>query len=124
MGPQPPPGTKAEAMNSLSSPREEAVVFRLDWGSYELGVGECRELIRFLERRGERSNGDSARAFARRLKALLDSRAGILPGDVTEEELDGIADAARDWLERDGPDLFPERMLLLLDVVRGRRAHD
>jgi len=111
-------------MSSLSSPRDEVVCLNLDGGSYELGVGECRELIRFLERRGERSERNPARVFARRLEALLDGRAGVQPDDVTEEELDAVADAAWDWLQRDGPDRFPERVLLLLDVVRARHARD
>ena len=111
-------------MSSLSSPRDEVVCLNLGFGSCELGVGECRELIRFLERRGEGSERSPARMFARRLEALLDGRAGVQPDDVTEEELDTVADAAWDWLQRDGADRFPERVLLLLDVVRARHARD
>lgn len=111
-------------MSGLSFPRDEVVFLSLDFGAYELGVGECRELIRFLDRCGEPSEPNPARVCARRLEALLDGRTAIQPGDVTEEELDAVADAAWDWLQRDGPDRFPERVLLVLDVVRARHARD
>jgi len=111
-------------MSSLSSARDEVVCLRLGFGSYELGVGECRELIRFLDPRREPSERNPASLLAHRLEALLDGRAGIQPGDVTEEELDAVADAAWEWLQRAGPDRFPERVLLLLDVVRARHARD
>jgi hypothetical protein len=111
-------------MSNVSSARAEIVRLELDLGSYELETSECRELIRFLERRGERPDGAPARAAARRLEDLVDMRAGIPFGDVGEEELDALADAAWDWLQRDGPDRCPERVLLVLDVVRARHAHE
>ncbi len=62
--------------------------------------------------------------LARRLEALLDGRAGVQPDDVTEDELDAVANAAWDWLRASAPMRFPERVLLLLDVLRARHAHD
>ncbi|MDH4102871.1 MAG: hypothetical protein OEV29_05760 [Thermoleophilia bacterium] len=111
-------------MSGLSSPREEVVCLNLDLGSYELGVGECRELIRLLHRRRERPDGAAADASARRLEALLYRRAGPSAGNMTEDELDAIANSAWDWLERVGPDTFPERVLLVLDVLRARHVHE
>ena len=106
------------------SRREEVVSLNLDLGSYELGVGECRELIRVLHRRSERPDGGAADASARRLEALLHRRVGLSAGNVTEDELDAIANAAWDWLQRVGPDAFPERVLLVLDVLRARHVHE
>jgi hypothetical protein len=110
--------------SGLSSHREEVVSLNLDLGSYELGVGECRELIRVLHRRSERPDGGAADASARRLEALLHRRVGPSAGNVTEDELDAIANAAWDWLQQVGPDAFPERVLLVLDVLRARHVHE
>ena len=109
-------------MSDVTSSRKAVVQLDLELGSFELGVGECRELIRCLDRCGERANSACARALARRLESHLES--GDPTETISEAELDSIADAAWDWLERDGLDRFPERVLLLLDVVRARRAHD
>jgi hypothetical protein len=79
--------------------------------------------MRFLERRGERSKQSSATLFARRLESLLNGRPDQLD-HVTEDELDAAAGAAWDWFERDGRDGIPERVLVLLDAVRARHAHD
>jgi hypothetical protein len=110
--------------SGLSSRREEVVSLNLDLGSYELGVGECRELIRLLRRRSERPDGGAADVSARRLEALLHRRASPSAGNMMEDELDAIANAAWDWLQRVGPDAFPERVLLVLDVLRARHVHE
>jgi hypothetical protein len=111
-------------MTGTASSRDAVVRLNLDVGSFELGVGECRELMRSLERRGELPDGAGALAFRRRLASLLESGETTLPGGVGEDDLDAVADAAWAWLERDGLDGFPERVLLLLDVARARHAHD
>jgi hypothetical protein len=98
------------------------VSLKLDFGSYELGAEECRELIRCLHRRSERTDDVAALASARYLEGLRDARAGV--DHVTEEELDAIADAAWDWLQNAGSDALPERVLLVLDALRSRHAHE
>ena len=108
----------------VSSPREEVVLLELDLGSYELGTDECDELIRVLRGRGRLPGGGTADASADRLEGLLGRRAGTAFGAVTEGELDAIADAAWDWLQRVGPATCPERVVLVLDVLRARHAHE
>jgi hypothetical protein len=111
-------------MSSPSVP-PEVVSVRLDFGSYELEADDCRELIRILRARGEQPDGAAALSSARCLEALLDTppeaRAHEAP---TEDELDAIADAAWDWLRRVGPAELPERVLLMLDVLRARHVHE
>jgi hypothetical protein len=110
--------------SSPSARREEVVSLNLDLGSYELGASECRELIRILHRLGEQPDYVAADASARRLEALLHQPAGPSAGNVTEDELDAIATAAWDWLQRVGSDAIPERVLLVLDVLRARHVHE
>ena len=45
-------------MSGLASARDDVVCLNLDFGSYEFEVAECRELIRFLEGRGKKSERD------------------------------------------------------------------
>jgi hypothetical protein len=111
-------------MTDLTSPPGTVVRLELDLGSFELGTDECRELIRRLDHRAASPGGAHAGELARRLASLLESGATTLPGGIEEEELDALADAAWDWLERDGSEGFPERVILLLDVVRARHAHE
>ena len=72
---------------------------------------------------GQALGASPASSFAYRLESLLHDRAAQR-AHVTEEELDAIADAAWSWLQRDGRDGFPERVIVLLDAVRARHAHD
>ena len=111
-------------MTDVTSAREAVVRLELDLGSFELGRDECSELIRRLDQRAERTHDPGPRSLARRLASLLESGDTVLPGGIEEEELDALADAAWDWLERDGPDGFPERVMVVLDVVRARHAHE
>ena len=104
--------------------REEVVRLSFDFGTFELGVAECRELVRIL-RRGEEPVGAPAVACADRLEAVLDGR--VRPGalsELPEEQLDPLADAAWGWLQRAGQDGLPERVLTLLDVLRARHVHE
>jgi hypothetical protein len=114
-------------MMAMQTPglRREVVRLDLDFGSYELGLDECRALTRILRRRGEEPEGALALACADRLEALLDGR--VEPhssGGMTEEQLDTIADAAWEWLRRAGRDGVPERVLVLLDALRARHVHE
>ncbi len=107
------------------SRRWEVVRLDLEFGSYELGVDECRELIRILHRRGEQPDGEAALLGARRLEAVLDQHPEVDSArGVTEEQLDAVADAAWEWLQRVDSNVLPERVLLLLDVLRARHVHE
>jgi hypothetical protein len=113
-------------MSSGISPHPEEVVrLELDVGSYELGVDECSELVRRLRRKSERAGEGPADASANRLESLLGRRVGIVAtARATEDELDAIADAAWDWLRSVGRADVPERVLVVLDVLRARHAHE
>jgi hypothetical protein len=111
-------------MTDMTSPPGTVVRLEFDLGSFELGTDECRELIRRLDHRAAGPGGAHARSLAHRLSTLLESGATTLPGGIEEDELDALADAAWDWLEHVGSDGFPERVMLLLDVVRARHAHE
>jgi hypothetical protein len=105
--------------------RPQTVRLDLDFGSYELGADDCRELIRVLRRHGRRRDGEAALASAQRLDGLLAQRAGVhRPSALSEAQLDAIADAAWEWLRSVGPDRLPERVLVLLDVLRARHIHE
>jgi hypothetical protein len=99
------------------------VTLDLDFGSYDLGIDECGELIRVLAQRGRRNEGGAAVASARRLEALFERDAAHV-GVLSEDELDAIADAAWEWHERVGSGAFPERVLLVLDALRARHARE
>lgn len=105
--------------------RPEVVRLGFDFGSYELGGDECRELIRILRLRGDRPGGEVELACAYRLEAILDGAADVRSlGGATEAQLDAIAEAAWAWLQRVGPETCPERVLVLLDVLRARHVHE
>jgi hypothetical protein len=110
-------------MSVETRPRHDVVWFELDGGPYELGVDECRELIRLLGRRVERPGAGAALACARSLETLLDE-GSLGAGALSEPQLDALADAAWDGLRRDGPDAVPERVLRLLDALRARHGRD
>jgi hypothetical protein len=105
-------------------PDREMVRLDLGFGTYDLGRGECGELAGFLRRRGEQPGDDGALAAAGRLEALLQDEAAPTPGPVTEAELDALADAAWQWLRQVGAAGLPPRVLVLLDGLRARHAHD
>jgi hypothetical protein len=108
---------------SSAEPSVELVRLELGFGSYELAPAECGELAGLLRRRaGEPQPGDAA-AAAQQLESLLTE--GRAPAAaVTESELDAIADAAWTWLEQVGAAGLPPRVLVLLDALRARHAHD
>jgi hypothetical protein len=103
------------------SPTAEVIHLELDFGALELSVDECAELVRLLRERSARPGGAEAGAAADRLAIGLGS---VGAANVREEELDAMADAAWAWLNRAGSDTCPERVLLLLDVLRSRHAHE
>ena len=112
--------------NTQTNPlRLEVVQLDFDFGSYELGAGECRELIRILRQRGDQPGGEVELACAYRLEMILDGSADVrsLCG-ATEAQLDAIAEAAWSLLQQVGPAACPERVLVLLDVLRARHVHE
>jgi len=112
-------------VEQMSTTLKRVISLDLEFGSYEVGAGEGRELARLLRRRAEGLSGSPALTAAVHLEALVDEPAGrVSGGPIGEDELDAIADAAWDWLQRAGPDAFPERVLVLLDALRARHVHD
>jgi hypothetical protein len=105
------------------SPRYDVVSLDVGAGAYELGVEECRELVRLLGRRAGRPGAGAALACASRLETILDE-GGLGSGAFSERQLDALGDAAWDWLERDGLDAVPERVVRLLDAVRARHGRE
>lgn len=103
--------------------RGEVLRLELGFGTYELAPGECSELAGLLRGRSEQPDAGSALAAACRLESLLEEGGHGAPA-IDEAELDAIADAAWGWLRQVGPDELPPRVLLLLDGLRARRAHD
>ena len=83
------------------------------FGAFELEGDERRELVRLL---GLMPDAPAATAAAH-----LEAAPAIALSDA---ELDVLADAAWAWLEDVGPQDCPERVRLLLDALRARRAHD
>lgn len=96
------------------------VTLELGIGGYELAPAECAELAGILRARGAESL--PALAAARRLESLEADVSADSPAD--DAELDAIADAAWTWLEQVGPADLPPRVLVLLDALRARHAHD
>lgn len=109
--------------SGLESPTVEVVRLELDFGVFELSVDECTELVRLLRERSRQPGGGPAAAAADRLDVARPVRS-VTASNVREKELDAMADAAWEWLERAGPDLVPERVLLLLDVLRSRHTRE
>ena len=109
--------------SGLESSTAEVIHLELDFGALELSVDECAELVRLLRGRSQRPGGAKAGAAADQLDNAL-SLGSVSAANVREEELDAMADAAWEWLNRAGADTCPERVLLLLDVVRSRHAHE
>jgi hypothetical protein len=106
-------------------PGKEVVRLDLDFATFELGADECEELVRLLRRRGAQPGGEPASIGANRFEAVLRTgRGAAAAGDVSDAELDALADAAWDWLRSSGPDATPERVLFMLDTLRSRHAHD
>ena len=103
--------------------RHDVVWLDLGFGSYELGADECHQLIRFLSHRAGRPGARAELACARRLEALLDEDS-LGRGALSERQLDAVADAAWDWLQRVGSDALPERVLCFLDAVCARHGHE
>lgn len=96
------------------------VTLELGIGGYELAPAECAELAGLLRSRGAESL--TALVAARRLESLEAGVAADTP--VDDAELDAIADAAWTWLEQVGTAGIPPRVLVLLDALRARHAHD
>lgn len=116
----PPRGTREH--RDVATVRDGTVRLSLEFGSFELGTDEGRELVRLLRRHAGELGGSPALAAADRLEEQL-VRPGATHG-IGEEELDALAAAAWEWLERVGPGACPERVLTLLDALRSRHAHD
>jgi len=110
--------------HSPASTAEEIVRLEFDFASLELTLDECSNLVGLLRERSQLPGGGSAGAAADRL-AVVGSEVVSTPTDrVPEAELDAIADAAWGWVRGVGSDGVPEHVLLLLDVLRSRHAHE
>ena len=96
----------------------------LDFTSLELTLDECTKLVGLLRERSRLPGGGPAGAAADRLDVLGHEVVGMPTERVPEAELDAIADAAWEWLRGAGSDAVPEHVLLLLDVLRSRHAHE
>ena len=107
-----------------ASTAEEVVCLELDFTSLELTLDECSKLVGLLRERSRLPSGGPARAAADRLDALGREVVSTATERVPEAEFDAIADAAWEWLRGAGSDAVPERVLLLLDVLRSRHAHE
>lgn len=104
-------------------PTAEAIRLELDFGVLELRVDECAGLVRLLRERSRQPGGEPAAAAADRLDAAR-CAGSVAAENVQENELDAMADAAWEWLSRAGPGVVPERVLLLLDVLRSRHGRE
>ncbi len=96
----------------------------LDFASLELSVDECSELVRLLREKSRLPGGGPAGAAADRLDLVGREVVSMATEPVPEPELDAIADGAWEWLRGVGSDAVPGRVLLLLDVLRSRHAHE
>lgn len=103
---------------------DEVVRLELDFTSLELTLDECSKLVGLLRERSRLPGGGAAGAAADRLDVLGGEISSMTSERVPETELDAIADAAWEWLRRVAPDAVPEHVLLLLDVLRSRHAHE
>jgi hypothetical protein len=107
-----------------SSITEDVVHLELDFASLELSVDEFSELVRLLRERSRLQGGGPAGAAADRLDLVRREVVSMATKRVPEAELDAMADGAWEWLRGAGSDPVPERVLLLLDVLRSRHAHE
>ena len=107
-----------------SSTADEVVRLRLDFASLELSLDECSELVRLLRERSRLPGGGPAGGAADRLDVVGSEIVSVPTERVPEAELDAIADAAWEWLRSTGSDGVSERVLVLLDVLRSRHAHE
>jgi hypothetical protein len=108
-------------MRLVPAATDRLVSLELGFGAYELAPSECAELAGLL--RAGSGASLPALAAADRLESLLvGGEAAAAP--AREAELDAVADAAWTWLEQVGPAGIPLRVLVLLDALRARHAHD